>query len=126
MVQDGGNFAHFDEKRGAASREIIAGADPREDAVGDGQLGLASGNERAHLRHQDNQRGLPKIRGLAAHVWASDEQKLLAAGVEAEIVRDESLAALPQKFFNDGMTASDDEQFAGGIEFRSEEHTSEL
>src|ERR1700675_144311 len=108
VMQDGGDFAHLDQKRRAAARKIIACADPREDAVGDGQLGLTSGNERAHLRHQNNQRGLPKIRGLAAHVRASDKQKLLAAWVEAKIVWNEALAALAEKFFDDRMTAADD------------------
>src|ERR1700675_889824 len=109
VVQYSGDFAHLDKKRRTAARKIIACADPREDAVGDGQFGLASRNERAHLRHQDNQRGLAKISGLAAHVRAGDEQKLLAAGIEAEIVGNEPLAALPQKLFNDGMAAPDNE-----------------
>src|SRR5208282_5338863 len=86
VMQDGCDFAHLDEKCGAAAREIIAGADAREDAVGDGKLGLASRNEGAHLRHQYNQCGLAKIRGFSAHVRASDEQKLLAPGIKAEIV----------------------------------------
>src|SRR5579863_7650076 len=39
VVQDGGDLAHLDEKRRAAARQIIAGADAREDAVGDGEFG---------------------------------------------------------------------------------------
>src|ERR1700731_5058467 len=47
VIEDGGDFAHFDEEGRAATREIVAGADAREDAVDDGQLGLARGNEEA-------------------------------------------------------------------------------
>ena len=54
VMQDGGDLAHLDEKRRAAAREVIAGADAREDAVGDRKFGLSRWNERAHLRHQDN------------------------------------------------------------------------
>src|SRR5580704_626452 len=117
VMQDGGDFAHLDKKRGAAAREVIAGTDAREDAIGDGKFGLARGNEAAHLRHQHNQRGLPKIRGLTAHVWSSNQQKLLVAGVEAEVVGDETLAALAQEFFDNRMTAANDEQLSSGVEF---------
>src|SRR5580704_13858338 len=117
VMQDGGDFAHLHQKGRAAAGKIIACADAREDAVGDGQLGGTSGNERAHLRHQNNQRALPKIRGFTAHVRASDQQKLLAARVEAKIVWNEALAALAEKFLDDGMTAADDEQFAARVEF---------
>ena len=59
---------------------------------------------------------MPKIRGLAAHIRAGDKQKLLPARVETEIVGNEALASLAKEFFNDRMTASDDEQLAGRVE----------
>src|SRR5580704_16199852 len=117
VMEDGGDFAHFDEERGAAAGEVIAGTDASEDAVGDGELGAVRGNEGAHLGHQDDERGLAEIGGLAAHVGAGDEKKLLAAGFEAEIVGNEALAFLAEKFFDDGMAAADDEEFAGVVEF---------
>ena len=49
VIEDAGDFAHLDEERGAAAGEIVAGTDAREDAVDDGELGLARGNERAGL-----------------------------------------------------------------------------
>jgi len=52
---------------------------------------------------------LAQICRLATHVRPGDEQKLLAAGVEAQIVRNETLAALAQKLLDNWMTASDDE-----------------
>jgi len=72
VMEDGGDLAHFDEECGAATGEIIAGADAGEDAVGDGKLGAVRGNEGAHLGHQDDECGLAKIGGLAAHVGAGD------------------------------------------------------
>ena len=79
---------------------------------------MASRNERTHLRHQHNQRRLPKICRFAAHVWASDEQELLATGIEAQIVGNEALAALAQEFFDDWMTPSHNKQLAGGVKLR--------
>ncbi len=119
MIQNGGDFAHFDEKSGTAAREIVAGADARKDAVGDGKLRLAGRNEGAHLRHQDDERGLTQIGGLAAHVRAGDEKKLLTPGLEAEIIGNEALSLLPQEFFDHRMAPADDEKFAGGVEFRA-------
>src|SRR6266481_9367385 len=53
VMEDGGDLAHFDEECGAATGEIIAGTDAREDAVGDGEFRTVSGDERAHLGHED-------------------------------------------------------------------------
>src|ERR1700741_2894453 len=106
-MKEGGDFAHFYEEGGAAAGEIITGTDAGEDAVGDGELGLVGGNEAAHLSHQDDERGLAKIGGLAAHVGAGDQKELLAAGFEAEIVGHEALAFLAEEFFDDGVAAAD-------------------
>src|SRR5208337_4710829 len=119
VVEDGGDLAHLDEKSGAAAGEIIAGADAGEDAVGDGKASLARGNEGTHLRHEDNQSGLAEVGGFAAHVGAGDKEQLLAAGLEAKIIGNETLASLFEQFLDDRMAASDDEEFAGGSEFRA-------
>ena len=117
VIEDAGDLRHFNEKRGTAAREIIAGADARKDAVGDRKFGLACGNKRTHLREKDDERGLAKIGGLAAHVRARDKEKLLTAGFEAEVVGNEALAFLTEKLFDDGVAAADDEEFTGGVEF---------
>src|SRR6267154_4746552 len=119
VIEDGGNFRHFDEEGGAAAGEIVAGADPREDAVDDGQLGLPRGNEAADLRHQDDERGLTQVGGLAAHVGSGDKQELLAGGLEEQIVGDEAFAALTEQLFDDGVAASNDEELAAVGEFRT-------
>src|SRR5712675_1250265 len=82
VIEDGGDFGHFNEEGGAAAGEIVTGADAREDAVDDGQLGLARGNKRADLRHEYDERSLAKVSGLAAPVRSRDEQELLAGGLE--------------------------------------------
>src|SRR4029077_1193307 len=86
MVEDAADFAHFYEESGAATGEIVGGADASEDAIDERELGLTRGNEAAHLRHQGDQRGLAQVGGLAAHVGAGDEEELLAAWFEAEII----------------------------------------
>src|SRR5438105_9144495 len=100
VIEDAGDFAHFDEEGGAAASEIVGGADAGEDAIDDGKPGLAGRDEAAHLRHKGDERGLTEVGGLAAHVGAGDEQELLTAGFEAEIVGDETFAALAEEFFD--------------------------
>src|SRR6266568_592659 len=115
VIEDGRDFTHLNEKRGTPAGEIVAGADAREDAVGDGQSGLASWNEGAHLSHEDDERGLAEIGGFAAHVGAGNQKKLLAARLEAKIVGNEALAFLTQKLFDDGVASADDKEFAGQL-----------
>ena len=117
MIQNRGDFAHLHEKRGSPARQIVARADARENAVGNGQFRLSRRNKAAHLRHQHDQRGLPEIRGLAAHVGPGNEKKLLPSRLEAKIVGNEAFALLAQQFFDHRMAPADDEQFSGGIEF---------
>ena len=78
---------------------------------------MARGNEGTHLGHEDNQGGLAEVGGFAPHVGAGDEQKLLAAGLEAKIVGNEALTLVFEQFLDDGMTAGNDEEFTGGGEF---------
>ena len=113
VIEDAGDFAHFDEERRTAAREIVGGADAREDAVDDREFCLPRGDEAAGLRHQRDQCGLAQVGGLAAHVRAGDQQKLLRLLIEVEIVGNEALAALAQQFFDDRMSTADDEQFTG-------------
>src|SRR5262249_39280922 len=117
MAEDGGDFGHFYEEGGAAAGQVVAGADAREDAVGDGKFGLPRGNEAAHLGHKNDERRLAQVSGLAAHVGAGDEKKLLAARFEAEIVGNEALAFLAEKLFNDRMAGGGEKEFAAVAKF---------
>src|SRR5207237_9476004 len=116
VIEGGGDFAHLEKDSGAAARKTVTCADAREDAVGDGKFGLARGNKATHLGHENNQGSLAQIRRFAAHVRAGDEKELLAAGLQAEIVRNEAFAALVGKFFDHGMAVSDDDEFETALE----------
>src|SRR5207249_1333690 len=61
MIQNRGDFAHFDKKGGPPAREIVARADARENAVGNGQFRLSRRNKAGHLRHQHDERGVPEV-----------------------------------------------------------------
>ena len=45
---------------------------------------------------------------------------MLAAGLEAEVVGDETFTLLAEKFLDDGVAAADDEEFAGIVKFRAD------
>ncbi len=73
---------------------------------------LAGRNERTHLGHQNDQRGLPEIRGLPAHVGSGDQQNLLRSVIQVKIVGHKSLALLFQQLLDHGMAARDDHDLA--------------
>ena len=69
-VQDVGGLLHLDHERRLAARDVVGRADAREDAVDDRQLRVLRRHERSDLREQRQQRGLPQVGRLAAHVRA--------------------------------------------------------
>ena len=72
-IENHGRFRHLHHESGAAARQVIRGADAREDAVDDRQAGRLGRHERPHLRQDRDQRGLPQIRGFAAHIRPGDD-----------------------------------------------------
>ena len=92
LLQDVRRLGHFEHERRAAAREIVGGADAREDAIHGPQHGAPRGHEAADVRENDDERRLPHVGALAAHVRAGDDQHA-ARLVEAQIVRNEGLAA---------------------------------
>src|SRR5579885_3160225 len=68
VIQNRGDFRHFDEESGTPAGEVVGGAYARKDAIGDWQLGLTRGNEAADLRHQNNECRLAKIGGFPTHI----------------------------------------------------------
>ena len=52
VAQDVGRLLHLDHEGGLAAQDLVGGADAREDAVDEAELGLARGHEAAHLRHE--------------------------------------------------------------------------
>ena len=112
-VEDGSGFGHLHHKGGAAAGEIVGGADAGVDAVDDA-VGHATGrNKAAHLREDDEERGLAEISGLAAHVGAGNQQQVGVGGVltrvEKEIVGDKAeVAGVVHQALDDRMASSRD------------------
>ena len=105
-VQDRRRLLHLHHERRVPASDVIRGADPREDAIDQRQLGFPRRHERARLRHQAHERRLPKICGLAAHVGTGQDHQLMAARIQRDVVRYERVAHVP---FDDGMTSVHDE-----------------
>ena len=92
-VQDGGSLGHLHHKGGTAARQVVAGPDAGEDAVDHGQARRAGRHERAHLRHNRDQRRLPQVSRLAAHVGPGHQQNIVRILVQEQIVGHEALPA---------------------------------
>ena len=82
-VQDVRRLLHLDHERRLAARDVVGRADAREDAIDERQLRLARRHERSDLRHDAEQRGLPQVGRLAAHVRAGQDDELAGRAVRA-------------------------------------------
>ena len=111
-VQDNGRLGHLDHEGGAAAGQIVGGADAGEDAVDERQDGGIGGNKRTHLRQDGDQRGLPQIGGLAAHVGSGDDGDQVGIGIEVKVVGDEAAGVLLFEALDDGMAAGEDAHLA--------------
>ncbi len=87
--QDIRRLGHLHVERRLPRREIVAGTDARKDAIDGPELHRLRRNERADLRHDRQQAGLPQIRGLATHVRARQQHETPLADAHVEIVRHE-------------------------------------
>ncbi|EEF93713.1 hypothetical protein CATMIT_01653 [Catenibacterium mitsuokai DSM 15897] len=94
VVQDVAGLAHLDHEGRLAAGEVVAGADAGEDAVDRADHGARRRHETADMREQHDQRVLPHISRLTAHVRAGDDQHAAAvAVVEHQIVGLERILA---------------------------------
>ena len=50
--------------------------------------------ETPNLRHQRNERRLPQVGRLASHIRTGNEQNLLRAAIEIDVIRHKALALL--------------------------------
>ena len=92
-VQDRRRLRHLDHESRAAARQIVARADAGEHAVDHAQPRRARRNERAHLRQNHDQRRLPQVGRLAAHVRPGQQQNVVRSRIQIKIVGHEALAA---------------------------------
>ena len=73
----------------------------------------AGGNERAHLRHDYDQRGLAQISALAAHVGTGEHDDVMGFRIQKKIVGTKrSLAGGEFLLLDHGMTAVDNFEIA--------------
>ena len=89
MVQDVRHLRHLHHEGGLSGAQVVAGADAGEDAVHHADVGVGRGDEAAHLGHQDDQRHLAHIRGLARHVGAGDDGHPVLLFAHKRVVGDE-------------------------------------
>ena len=88
-------------------------ADAREDAVDHRQRGRFGRHERTHLRQDRDQRRLPQVGGLAAHVRAGDDGDQVGGIVQVQIVGDEAPRLLLRQPLDHRMPARQDAHLAG-------------
>src|SRR5439155_65240 len=73
--------------RRPSGRNVIERSHAAEQPVHDADPRLRGGHERARLRHQYDQGDLPQVRRLPRHVWAGQDDDLLARGGKPYVVR---------------------------------------
>ena len=111
LLQDGGGLLHLDHEGALAGGEIVRRADAREHAVDDADHRALRRDERAHLRHQHDQRGLAHVGALAGHVRAGDDGDAVGRGVQERVVRHEELV-VPRLLHDRVATLADVERAA--------------
>ncbi len=86
VMQDVGRLHHLDHERRLPGVDHVLRADAGEDAINNANGRRRSRDETADLRHQHNERRLPQVSRLAAHVRAGDHPHALAL-LEHNVVR---------------------------------------
>ena len=113
-VQNVGGFLHLDHERGVTASDVVRCPDAREDAIDDWNLGVAGRYERADLRHERDERSLPEISRLAAHVRPGQDDELTARAVEIDVVGHERVG----ESLNDRVTAVGDHELVTLVQMR--------
>ena len=89
LIENAGGFNHLDHEGGSPPRNVVGCSDPAEQAIDNADFDGAGGHERAHLRHDRNERVLAQEGRFARHVRAGDQpDATLGALVEAARFRD--------------------------------------
>ena len=77
-VENRRRLKHLHHKRAHAFNEHVAGSHTGEDAIDDGQDGLACWDERADLGQKTNQRCLAQVDRLPRHVRPGEDHEVLS------------------------------------------------
>src|SRR5208337_5080069 len=100
-----------------AAGEIVAGADAGEYPVHQVEPCTRGRHERAHLCQQNDQRCLPQIGRLAAHVRTGENDDQVRAAVQVEIVGNKAFVAAGQLgLLDDRVPALDNLEVAAVVE----------
>ena len=87
VPQDGRRLGHLHQERALAAREVVLGADPREDPVHHADPRAPGRHEAPDLGQEHDERHLPHVGRLPRHVRAGDQEALDLARREPEVVR---------------------------------------
>ena len=117
VVQDHRGFQHLHHEGGFSAGNIIGRTHARENLVANADARRVGRNIAANLRQQDNQRGLPQQGAFTRHVRTGEDDDLLVAGIEPDIVRNVFLARFHEGF-DDGMPSALDFQHLAFIHHR--------
>ena len=96
VPEDGRRLRHLHEERAVAARQVVLGADAREDAVHHPDPRAPGGHEAPHLGQQHDERRLPHVGRLPGHVRPRDHEALDLVRHEPEVVRHEPRALGPE------------------------------
>ena len=125
LIEDGGGLHHLDHEGGAPARQIVGGADAREQPVDHADARELRRHERAHLGEDGDQRVLAQEGRFAGHVGAGDQPdaagRLAFRRREIAVVGDEGRAVLRQRLLDHGMAAALDDEVERGIDMRARE-----
>ena len=114
VAEDVGHLAHLDHERALPGGEIVGRADAREHAVDHADDGALGRDERAHLRHEHDERSLAHIRGFTGHVRPGHDGDAVVRVVEERVVRDKETVLL--RLLDNGVTPLADIEHAREID----------
>ena len=92
VVEDVRDLDHLDHEGRGAAADVVARADPGENAVDHADASLGGRHEGADLGQENDQRGLADVGGLARHVRAGQERDRLLLEAQLAVVGHEGLA----------------------------------
>ena len=114
LIEDRRGLDHLDHEGRMAARQIVGGADAREQPVDHADMGGARRHEAAHLGEHGDQRVLAQERRFARHVRAGDQPDASRRGVgrwrQIAIVGDERAAVGAERLLDNRVTAALDQE----------------
>ena len=114
MAEDVGHLAHLDHERALPGGQVVGRADAREHAVDHADDGAFRRDERAHLRHEHDERSLAHVRRFTGHVRPGHDGDAVVRVVEERVVRDKEIVLL--RLLHDGVAPLADVECAREVD----------